>query len=137
MQLHDGVGVISLLWIDGRGSAADAKISGEVGGDYAGACVSDAGDINADGFDDLLVSSNADSSGGTWSGAAYLILGPVGGTFNLAEANAKFHGEAAYDYAGKAGSLGDIDADGFDDIIVGAYSADIGGAAYVVMGWAL
>ena len=120
-------------------SAADAKLVGEDEDDYAGLSVSSAGDNNGDGFDDLLVGAYGQDAGGTEAGAAYLVLGPVSGTVDLASADAKLVGEAGWNYVGDSvSSAGDVNADGYDDLLVGATGQDAGGAgagaAYLVLG---
>ena len=54
------------------------RVDGIVPLDYAGWSVSDAGDFNGDGYDDLLVGAYAADNGGSGSGSAYLIYGKEG-----------------------------------------------------------
>jgi hypothetical protein len=121
-------------------SRADAKLVGKEG-DFAGASISGAGDVNADGHDDLLVGApNNDEGGVPDAGAVYMVLGPVTGTVDLSLATAKLVGERQYDSAGESVSgAGDVDADGHDDLLVGAYRHNAhgdayAGAAYLVLG---
>ena len=118
---------------------ADARLQGEGSDDRAGLSVSGAGDTNGDGLDDILTGADGEDSGGFWSGAVYLMLGPTSGTVDLADADAKLAGEASGDFAGTSvSSAGDVDADGLDDILVGSISHGTGGvdagAAYLVLG---
>lgn len=120
--------------------------------DYAGISVSSAGDINGDGFADMIV--GARGRGGT-EGRAYVIFG--GGTgFGPPDENGRnvidlanlaadegfiIQGADPGDLLGDSvSSAGDVDGDGFDDLIVGAPGVDIGrfdiGAAYVIFGCA-
>ena len=60
-------------------SDADASFVGESGGDYSGECVAGAGDVNGDGFDDILIGAYGDSEGGGTAGQTYLIFGKATG----------------------------------------------------------
>lgn len=121
------------------------KLQGGVG-DWAGIAVSSAGDFNGDGFDDVLVGAWFDSTTATMAGASYLIFGGenlASKTIDLEALSSgdgiAIYGEAALDYLGHAVSAaGDLNGDGFDDIIVGAAANGAGGfrsgAAYVIYG---
>ena len=119
---------------------ADAILTGERAGDYAGYSVSAAGDVNGDGFDDVLVGARHESSSDKQAGSVYLINGSTDGptTMNLSDATAKFTGESTYDLAHKVSTAGDVNGDGFADIMVGALQegagADAAGAVYVILG---
>jgi hypothetical protein len=118
---------------------ADAKLVGETDGDQAGINVASAGDVDGDGYDDVLVGAWGDDSGGENAGAVYLQYGPFYGTIDLSTVDAKFVGEAAGDFVGyNTGCAGDVDGDGFDDILIGAFQESGGGvsagAAYLVYG---
>ena len=117
-------------------SMADAKLVGERANNGAGGSVSGAGDVNADGHDDLLVGADGNRNG---VGAAYLVLGPVTGTLDLSLATAKLVGERGSDSAGTSVSgAHDVDGDGHDDLLVGAHRhpglIDAPGAVYLVLG---
>lgn len=126
----------------GRGGFA---VDGEAVGDESGSPVSRAGDVNGDGLADLLVGSRAEGTNGARSGRVYVVFGKADPQnvllADIAAGTGGFalDGEAAYDYAGRwASSAGDVNGDGFDDVIVGAQyaSTDVlnSGRSYVVFG---
>jgi glycosylphosphatidylinositol phospholipase D len=102
-----------------------------------GKAVSDAGDVNGDGIDDLII-------GAEGAGASYVVFGSDQGfpaTIDLATgADLIIQGATAYDLSGESVSgAGDVNGDGIDDIIIGAPHAnpngrDTAGASYVVFG---
>ena len=122
----------SLGWsMDSSLSTADASFEGEAYDDFSGYSVSDAGDINGDGYDDILIGAYGRNANlGTYQGETYLILGndsdwSMGAS--LSSAHASFEGEASGDYSGYSVSgAGDVNGDGYDDILIGAYQYTCG-----------
>ena len=102
------------------------KIGGEAAGDRAGHDVSFAGDVDADGRGDILISAYANDAGGSSAGRTYLVLGSTvpadGGSMRLNEADFSFTGESLADSSGYAiAGNGDFDGDGLSDFLIGAY----------------
>ena len=94
------------------------------------------GDINGDTFTDLVIGAPGARVPGVDTGAVYIFLGPFAdGTMRLEDATVELRGAAAGDLAGQALDVGDLDGDGYDDLLIGARGATSDrGAAYVVYG---
>lgn len=117
--------------------------------DLSGTSVSYAGDVNGDGIADLIIGAPGGSPDNKYGvGESYVVFGGVGvgigGNVNLADLNGDngfiIRGINSLDLSGNSVSgAGDINGDGFDDLIIGAYEADpnnnpFAGESYVVFG---
>jgi Ca2+-binding RTX toxin-like protein len=115
--------------------------------DLMGESVASAGDVNGDGFDDVIIGARDATVGALASaGESYVIFGKgssFGTSFDLATLDGtngfRIQGAADGDRSGKSvASAGDINGDGLDDLVVGAFRAGAGGtskgAAYVILG---
>jgi hypothetical protein len=121
---------------------ADASFLGAAG-DWVGMALAGAGDVNDDGYDDLLITAWGNGEGGgAEAGQVYLFLGRAGSwtmDTQLSQADASFMGEHGGDRAGHSlAALGDFNTDGYDDLAIGAPGNDDGGAdagkVYVILG---
>ncbi len=113
---------------------------------FSGRSVSSAGDVNGDGFDDLIIGVSGDSTNETLAGASYVMFGKASGfaaNIDLSSLDGstgfRLLGDTHFGSFGKSVSAaGDVNGDGFDDMIVGAYGESpngvLSGASYVVFG---
>jgi hypothetical protein len=92
-----------------------------------------AGDVNGDGYADLLVGFPESGCAAQNSGSFSVFYGSASG-INL-NAGSSFCGISAFGYMGGAvGTAGDVNADGYADIVVGAYGEALAGHAYIYYG---
>lgn len=91
-----------------------------------GNAVDGAGDVNADGYDDVIIGSrNATVGGITAAGSAFVYSGFDGSLLH------QFDGTSNLELMGGAVSgIGDINGDGFDDVAVGASGLSVGGVFF-------
>ncbi|RQW02459.1 hypothetical protein EH222_13615, partial [candidate division KSB1 bacterium] len=109
---------------------ADLTIDGVTAGDLFGKAVASVGDVNNDGYGDVIIGAPGKTSN---IGGAYIYFGGAGMDGG---ADVTMDGEATVPYFGfSLSSAGDVDDDGYDDVIVGAYGNDtVTGSAYIYRG---
>jgi hypothetical protein len=134
---------IELSALDGTDGFVLNGINAE---DNSGASVSGAGDVNGDGFDDVIIGARGADPNGSFSGESYVVFGKDTGFSAQIELSALdgtdgfvLEGIDGGDESGRSVSgAGDVNGDGVDDLVIGALLADPNGSAsgesYVVFG---
>jgi hypothetical protein len=122
-------------------SGSGFRIDGVAPYDYSGQWVTNAGDLNGDGVEDLAIGAR---NAGTQGARAYVVFGTTGGfgeTLELADLDGdvgfRIHGIGELQYGGSPISGdGDLNGDGFDDLVIGGPTRgeDERGRTYVVFG---
>jgi hypothetical protein len=122
-------------------TSADASIVGYTQAAWMGWGLTIAGDLNGDGFHDIVINAESDDAVATDSGQVYIFFGAATGwakNVNVSKADASFRGTTALENVGWMSDAGDINGDGMDDLFIGASGDDIGGSntgsAYVILG---
>jgi len=122
------------------------KIDGEAEYDGAGRSVSNVGDINGDGIDDVIIGAPGADPNGLSSGRSYVVFGKTSGFSSPLPLSSldgtsgfKLDGELGGDLSGfSVSAAGDVNGDSIDDVLVGAFAADpnglSSGRSYVVFG---
>ena len=119
---NSGVDSGSVRVFSGVDGSVLYDFDGDSEGDRFGQSVSGAGDVNGDGFDDLIVGALWDDNNGSNSGSARVFSG-VDGTVLY-----NFDGDSEDDrFGGSVSGAGDVNGDGFADLIVGASFDDNNG----------
>ena len=146
-------GALALSDLDGSNGFVVKGFARNYGFGTYDSVVSGAGDINGDGLADLIIGSrNAFEDYIYVGGESYVVFGSSevrsGRTFNLSRLNGdngfRIQGNNRYDFSGTSVSgAGDVNGDGFDDLVVGAtgsygtrYDSGNSGTSFVIFGGA-
>ncbi|MBK6772320.1 MAG: FG-GAP repeat protein [Ignavibacteria bacterium] len=111
-------------------NSVDVILTGGAVNNYFGSSVSCAGDVNSDGYDDVIVGAYGYNS---YTGRSYIYFG--GASMNSV-ADVTMTGESTgHNFGSSVSGAGDVNNDGFSDVIVGAYGSNTNtGKAYVYFG---
>jgi hypothetical protein len=122
-------------YLDLGAAIADAKFLSDAPYQHLGLSVAAAGDVDGDGFGDLVLGAPGDIQAGGEPGgvvddpgAAFLYLGPFDGEIRTTASRAKLLGTGSNDVAGYVvAAASDLDGDGSDDFLVAAPGFEVDG----------
>jgi hypothetical protein len=118
------------VYLGGPSGIATSPLVTLTGSGDFGWAVASAGDVNGDGYGDVVVASPEFSSN---AGAAYIYLGGPSGT--SATPASTLSGSAGAFFGNAAAPAGDVNGDGYGDVLLGAPDVSSNtGAAYVYLG---
>ncbi|MCP4069697.1 MAG: hypothetical protein GY741_15605, partial [Phycisphaeraceae bacterium] len=129
---------VRILYGDGSGSMTRDDLLHEPGGGLVGNPIAGAGDVNGDGYADLLVGAPSAHSGEEYGeGWVYCYHGGAGG-IDPAAAWIKEGDQGGAYFGSSVATAGDVNGDGYADVIIGAFEwtngSDEEGRAFVYLG---
>src|SRR6185436_20138077 len=102
-----------------------------------GISVATAGDVNGDGYSDVIVGAYGYDNGQTDEGRAFVYDGSAAGLATSATWTAESD-QAGASFGVSVATAGDVNGDGYADVVIGAYGYDNGqsneGRAFVYHG---
>jgi Na+-transporting NADH:ubiquinone oxidoreductase subunit NqrB len=108
---------------------------------YFGISVASAGDVNGDGYDDVIVGAHLYDAPNPNAGKAYLYLGSSFGLETIALWTSSGDAQAYAHFGSSVASAGDVNGDGYDDVVIGSQLHDTpnanAGKAYLYLGSSL
>ena len=137
------------LGSDGTLNNVDWKATSDQSGSYFGESVASAGDVNGDGYGDIIIGAPlyGNQSGQVQEGKVFVWLGASGGLgSNGTPSNADWSVESNVttttlgtpEFGHAVASAGDVNNDGYDDIVIGSYlypsGSTLKGSVFVYQG---
>ncbi len=136
-QTNEGAAFIYHGSVSGINTTAAAVLESNQANARMGNSVSSAGDVNGDGYNDVIVGASYYGNGQSFEGAAFVYHGSASGISTTAAAVLESN-QADANFGHFLSTAGDVNGDGYSDVIVGAYNYDNGqndeGAAFVYHG---
>ncbi|MEW5985467.1 MAG: VCBS repeat-containing protein [Chloroflexota bacterium] len=124
-QTNEGQVFVYYGSVSGLNSSANWTADGNQDLAYFGGSAGTAGDVNGDGYADLIVGAGTYDNGQTDEGAVFVYHGAADGLSTTANWTAESDQDSSY-FGYPIHTAGDVNGDGYTDIIVGAYQYDNG-----------
>jgi hypothetical protein len=136
-QINEGGAFIYHGSASGISSTASTTLESNQADAWFGRSVSSAGDVNGDGYSDVIVGAPFYDKGATDEGAAFIYHGSASGIDTTASDTLESN-QASAEFGYSVASAGDVNGDGYSDVIVGAIYYDNGqtdeGGAFIYHG---
>ncbi|NIJ53990.1 FG-GAP-like repeat-containing protein [Dyadobacter arcticus] len=136
-QTNEGVGAIYQGSAQGLGGNASSVLDGDQTEGRMSFSIASAGDVNGDGYSDIIVGAPMFDKGENDEGAAFVWHGMASGVMSLAAHTLEVNQQNA-SFGFSTASAGDVNGDGFGDVVIGAFNFDNGqinsGAAFIYYG---
>lgn len=132
-QTDEGTAWIFYGSATGLSQSSYTKVESNQAGAWFGRSVSTAGDMNGDGFADVMVGATLFGYGEVQEGVAFLYLGSAAGVSTTVATYFQINVTGAH-LGESCGVAGDVNGDGYSDVIVGADAYYLTGAAFVFHG---
>jgi FG-GAP repeat/Secretion system C-terminal sorting domain/FG-GAP-like repeat len=139
-QTDEGAAFIYHGGATGINTTLQTQLESNQTGAQMGYSVASAGNVNGDGYSDVIVGANYFANGQSFEGVAFVYHGSAVGINATIQAQLESNQTSAY-MGGSVSSAGDVNGDGYSDVIVGAFQYDNGnleeGAVFIYHGSAL
>ena len=136
-ELREGAVFVHYGSATGISATPDVILQTDHAGDFMGVSVACAGDVNADGYSDIIAGGHVANYGQTEEGAAFIFLGGPAG-ISTTYANRLERNRSFTQFGRAVAGAGDLNGDGYSDVVVGAHNYNNvvtdDGAAFVYYG---
>jgi len=133
----EGAAFVHYGSVSGLSLSSDWSVESNQANSNFGFSVSSAGDVNGDGYSDVIIGANLYDNGHTNEGRAFVYNGSASGLSTIISWNAESN-QANSNFGNSVSSAGDVNGDGYSDVIVGApfydYNLENEGRVYVYHG---
>jgi len=136
-EINEGVAFVHHGSASGISGVAAATLEADQSASNFGISVDGAGDVNGDGFSDVIVGAEDYDNGNTDEGVAFIYHGSVTGINPVAVTTVESNQDLCQ-FGYSVSTAGDVNGDGYSDVIIGAYLFDNGetneGVAFIYHG---